>query len=306
MERSDRQASTHPPRRHGGIAILAGTALVSIAVLLLLMRTSPTVKAYASGRVAVLAGTSGTVSTLACYDLPSPSRPHPLLGSSYNDPFPPCNMTDSNPHDGVTGPHLGTFSAPTDIQASSGSGVIVQLDYLPNDSNGVAGGYAIAYEQRTGCGSYDPTSAYWNGRKVEVDITHYNRLSQQLNGQSIMYEHVNPDNSVVGTNSGNATWFRWNNAYAYQMLWPPYAQQLLFNNTGLGGWSIATVAQPKSGAKDVGCSTGAHLHQDATSGEYNHSQWWSTSGGGTYATARVSDMQYVTMSGIIGTAPSNQ
>ncbi len=266
MDANDKSLRLWSHRRwHSALAVLALSALSSVGALVAFMQLPPGAKAYATGRIAVLAGTSGTVSTLACYDLPSPFRAHPLLGSSYNDHFPPCNNADNNPVDGVTGAHLGTFAAPTDIQASSGSGVIVQLDYLPNDSNGVAGGYVIAYEQRTLCGSYDPSSIYWNGRKIQVDIVHYNRLSQQLNGQSILYQHVNPDNSVVGVNSGTASWYRWNNAYAYQMLWPSYLQQLLFNNTGLGGWSIATVAQPKSNAKDVGCATGAHLHQDATS-----------------------------------------
>lgn len=203
-------------------------------------------------------------------------------------------MTDNNPADGVTGPHAHGLPAPVDIGGNSGFAVTAQLDYLPNGiADEVSGGYVIASSIYSYCAQYDINDPYgrYTGKKVQVDILHYDKNGYQINGNSVIYEHVTPNANV------SETWFHWNNYNAALRLWATWLNHYFLNNLQNGGVTLGTVAQV-SWAPPAGCSTGSHLHQEASSGAYNYHDYW-----GKSVTAAYSDSQYVTITGINGTAP---
>ncbi len=222
--------------------------------------------ARASGyRISVVAGLTGNVTTLQCYD-PEPNRAHP---SFYNkpDPFAPCRLVDDN-LDHVTGTHAG--SRPVDI-AALGS-VYLQLDYLPGRDRG---GYAYAEDVSGMCSAYV-------GKTLRVWTYHFDP-TDSYDVHDVYFEHINLAVPVQ-------TWMYWNNPFALTPLWQPWLVNFNLNNTTSGGWNVGSVAQPASGTP-AGCATGAHLHQDTG---VSHGETWATqhyaegcfNDGGAYGGAR--------------------
>lgn len=244
-----------------------------------------------SGRIAVLAGTTGTVSTLECYKDPSPWRAHPWWGASKTDPFAPCNTAPPAP----TGAHGGSWYGRTDIQTfGTTPAVYAQLDYLPDSATGVAGGEIYATLNLTGCASYSPGTAGYNGRKVQVDIVFRNRFGTQLNGLSVLYEHVEPGTYVWPS----AHSYKWNNPTVYQRLWT--VEDFRLNDDVYGGMPLGNVAQVVTPA-NPNCSTGNHLHQESATGTYNYARYI-----GESISARVSDIEFVSLANITGSAPTDR
>lgn len=157
----------------------------------------------------------------------------------------------------------------------------------------------IAYEKRVGCAVYDPSDYRYNGRLVQVDVTHWRSPNTQVNGQSMVYEHIQPS-EIVGASSSTAPWQKWNNAYAQTKFWAPWIEQYTFNNDTAGGAYIGYVTERYQSGENS-CSNGAHLHQESGGGEYVRSNHWYMSVGD-----RSSDAAFVHMSGISGTAPTDR
>ena len=199
--------------------------------------------------ISVVAGSSGAVSTLQCYD-PDPNNHHPYYSNKPN-PFAPCRSSDDN-FDGVTGTHPG--SAPVDIAASAYTAVWAQLDYLPSPDRG---GYVYIQDTSGACLS-------WAGSTATATIYHYGP-SGGYYAHSLLYEHL-----YIGANVLN-TWFRWNNYNASNPYWPSYLEDFKLSNTYSGGKQVGTIFSPLSG--NPSCSIGAHLHQDATSGSWVYNRW---------------------------------
>ena len=259
--------------------------------------------AASPGRFGVLAGATGPITTLECYDLPLPFRQHPHYTAPIGvaDPFAPCNFADNNPADGVTGVHAGAYPARTDIGASVNAAVSLQLDCLPNGTGGVSGGHVMTYLLPSACSNYEPGDPQWNGKRVRTDLQFPNTSGSSVNGLSVNYQHVYPDYNTVATSASTAPWYHWNNPLSVSPLWPAWLQDFTLNNTTLGGVLVGWVTQPKAGAGSVGCATGPHLHMEVGSGEWNRSLWW-----GKATTAKYSDIAYVLASGIVGTAPTDR
>lgn len=270
--------------------ILALPMLVAVAAAAL-APTDGSAWTSPSGRIAVLAGTGGTVSTLECYKLPSPWRAHPWWGASKNDPFSPCNTSPPPP----TGIHGGSWYGRTDIQTfGTTPAVYAQLDYLPDSASGVAGGEIYATSDLTGCASYAAGTAGYNGIKVKVDIVFRNRFGTQLNGLSVLYEHVAAGPYVWPS----AHSYKWNNPTAYQRLWS--VEDFRLNDSINGGMPLGNVAQVVP-PYDYSCSTGNHLHQASAAGVYNYARFI-----GEGINARVSDIEFVSLANITGDAPTDR
>lgn len=73
------------------------------------------------------------------------------------------------------------------------------------------------------------------------------------------------------------------------------------NNLSSGGQTLGTVSTIEASSRAVGCATGTHLHQEAGGSAYNYARYW-----GEGVAARSSDIEYVLMSGIVGTAPTDR
>jgi hypothetical protein len=117
---------------------------------------SPSLKAQdGSGRLAVLAGTSGVITTLAAYG-------------------------DGTPHPGLNA---------IDIGAPSGAGVWHQVDYLPDT---IPGGYLYVWQAHEAgrCSQWAADSPYYNGAKLYVQ-THY-LLDGAWRVHQAAYQHVEP------------------------------------------------------------------------------------------------------------------
>lgn len=151
------------------------------------------------------------------------------------------------------------------------------------------------YQVSSAC-SFAPLDSRYNGKKVQVDILYYDRFENYINGNSAIYQHIDP-NGNVAANSGGAYTIAWNNANATQKLWSPGIEVFKMNNTTSGGLNIGGVSQRGSSAP-LSCSGGNHLHQEAGGAEYNRYDYW-----GKSVTTRYSDSHYLTLSGIVGTAP---
>lgn len=202
--------------------------------------------------ISMLAGVSGNISTLQCYD-PNPFSAHPSWPGKPN-PWAPCRTIDDSPADGVTGAHSG-LTAPTDI-AGSGT-VYVQNDYLPD---AVRGGYLYAVDASTGC--YSSGTA---GKRTKVWIYYYDMSSpnQYTDVHAVYYGHMVQDTQILNT------WKRWNNYYATSPLWESYVKDYYLNNLTSGGMPIGSVK-----VNPTGCATGTHLHQETDS---SHGETWDTS-----------------------------
>jgi hypothetical protein len=241
-------------------------ALFGVAVLMAILPV-PTTTADNGNNIAVLAGiTSGGsgITGLATYP-------------------------DGTPHPGVY---------PVDMSAGGGNPyTYVQIDYLPSD---VDGGYTFSYRDDSGCAAYNPSSGYYNGRRVRTFVYHY-RDNTLLDVHGESYLHLDPDYSYVGVDYADGVWARWNNATAGSPMWPGYAEHFKLNNGTSGRFIIGTIASPElPGAATINCSTGEHLHQegDPTKGSYapGLSFYQST-------TNRVTDIHYADLDSITGTAP---
>ncbi len=220
-------------------------------------------------QIAQLAGVSGSVTTLECYD-PEPTRGHPS-NSSKPDPFAPCRTTNTFVTDTVTGAHPG--AKPTDISASPGTTAYLQLDYLPS---ALRGGYVWMSDMSSGtfCFNHASNSNKYVGRKIYALVYYYdNASSSQSTDWSEFYgEHVDANSPHLNQ------WRRWNNKWATYPLWVGYPTQDFFldweSNTGAGA-SVGTVAAIGS-APDAGCASGTHLHQDidgSHSGDWDRSKF---------------------------------
>lgn len=258
--------------------------LLGIALAALAPAAIPANAHVIAGRVAVLYPVSGVITTLECYDGP-------------NFQPPACVSGDPN-HDGVTGPHAGTYAARIDVGNATNQTTWAQVDYLPNGATtGVSGGYAIAYKVPGYCQDFEPGNPYYNGKLIQIDLLYYNTTGYYINGHSLRFQHVAP-NYRVGATAGSAYWYHWNNAFNTTKLWTAYVEDFKLNNLQSGGMDVATVASFAAGSPPPACAGASHLHMENSAGEYSLTDYL-----GKGVSSRYNDAQYMHLSGITGTAP---
>ncbi len=253
------------PRRQR-VLTAAAWLILAAATLFAFWINGPTQSAEAShGRIAMLAGSTGTVTAGRCYP------PDPIWAN-------PC---PANPH-GFTNPY------PFDIGAPAWTPVYAQVDYLPNN---IAGGFITASTVSTGCAASDGP---YSGYRVRVEISYYNTSGAYVNWNHESYLHLA---STYGSIVNGGT-FRWNNPSATVPLWPPALEDYRLNNTTAGGALVGYVHPWMSGGS-TSCSDGAHLHMEADSdGAYNTSRYL-----GEPVTQRFSDIHFIHLAGINGLHP---
>lgn len=199
-------------------------------------------------QIAVLAGVTGRVTTMDCYD-PNPFVAHPYKPGKPN-PFPPCRTIDDSPRDTVTGNH-GGLVLPTDIGASSGAAVKLQVDYLPWN---VRGGYIYLEDASdTFCFNRPPGSTY-AGRRTRAYVYYYDQSSssQHTDYHQILYGHIEQSNLNV--------WKTWNNVWATNPLWASWARDYYLEGEDTYGMPVGQLSATGSSS----CATASHLHQEMT------------------------------------------
>lgn len=200
--------------------------------------------------IAVLAGVSGPVTTLQCYD-PNPQASHPYVSNKPN-PFAPCRTGVDDNGDGIYGgTHPGT--APVDIGAGSGT-VWAQLDYLPAADKG---GYAWVSDTSGACSS-------WSGSEATIYVYHYGPSGTYYQ-HSISYQHINITSGLTNR------WIAWNNSGATYPYWPQWAAEFKFGNQTAGGEAIGSIFNVVGG--NPNCATANHLHQDGSNLTWNYWRW---------------------------------
>lgn len=190
------------------------------------------------------------------------------------------------------GSHSHSYPNPVDMGAGTSTpSVFAQADYLPSD---IAGGYALAYRDTTGqCGEKnDP----YNGRRITVQIYHYNTSGSYVNWNYESYLHVEPY-SGVSYYISSAPWLHWNNPYSSSPMWPSYIYDFNLNNLTSGGLYLGYVHNVTQ--TDSACTDGNHLHQESD----NDGAYRPGLSVGQATTARYTDLHYVTLTGIAGSAP---
>jgi hypothetical protein len=181
-------------------------------------------EALAEGVIAVLAGTSGTITTLAHY-------------------------SDGTPHPGNNA---------VDIGAPGGSLVWHQLDYL---SARVAGGEVDVREVHESgyCSQWSPGDAYYNGSKIVVTTWVYDVDGAYLGKHVAAYQHVDPYYENM-----NATWTwnnAWAERPRYpEGAALTYGNG---GDGGLFLGAVHSVEKPVyNGPNGYLCTDGSHLHQE--------------------------------------------
>lgn len=190
-----------------------------------------------------------------------------------------------------TGAHAYTEPNPVDMGTLSNQPpVYVQNDYLPDE---IEGGYFRAYRVMTGCGALE--GGDYNGRRVKIELYYWDD-GGYVNWNHESYLHIDPDSSVDSSSSG-AIYYIWNNAYATTPWVPSWVEDFKMNNLTSGGRKIGDVTEAAAEVED--CWYGNHLHQESDGdGDYA-----TNLDVGDTTTARITDVHYVTLSGIAGEAP---
>lgn len=131
-----------------------------------------------------------------------------------------------------------------------------------------------------------------------MEIYHYIGGSY-VNWQYESYLHVDPT-AETNLYYGSAVWKRWNNKNASVPFWTPFLEQFKMNQPvsgGSDGYYLGTTHSVS--VVDPACTTGNHVHQESDSdGVYRPGLYI-----GQLTTSRWTDLHYVTLSGIQGTAP---
>ena len=189
-------------------------------------------------------------------------------------------------------PHSHTYPNPVDMGAGTATPAEwSQADYLPND---ISGGYVLAFRDTNGaCGEKDTP---YNGRRITVQIYHYNTSAAYVNWNYESYLHMDPD-AGVSAYSGSATWKHWNNPYSSAPLWGGWILDFNLNNTTSGGLYLGTAHNVTQ--TDMDCIDGNHLHQESD----NDGAYRPGLSVGQPTTGRYTDLHYVTLTGIGGSAP---
>lgn len=280
--RKDNTLKIHTPPRL--TALLTAAAVLTVGLAAFAWASIPANAHQIAGRVAVLYPVSGVITTLECYD-----------GPNFQ---PPACVTGDPDRDGVTGPHAGTYASRIDVGNATNQTTWVQVDYLPNGATtGVSGGYAVAYKVAGYCQDFEPESASYNGKLVQIDVLYYDTALNYINGHSLRFQHVAP-NYRVGAAGSSAYWYHWNNAKNPTKMWVPYVQDFTLNNLQNDGMDVAAVASFTAGSPPPTCAGAPHLHMENSAGEYNPNDYL-----GKGVSARYNDAQYMHLSGITGTAP---
>jgi hypothetical protein len=186
------------------------------------------------GTVAVLAGTSGRVNTLAHY-------------------------SDGDPHPGNNA---------VDIGANGGSAVWHQLDYL---SGRVAGGEVEVREVHESgyCSQWYPGDEFYNGSKIIVTTWVYGTDGALLGTHVAAYQHVDPYYEHM-----NATWTWNNALADSPRHPDGAALTFGDGNAGglFVGWVHGVEKPITNGKGGYLCTDGSHLHQEGSG--WRASQRW--------------------------------